>query len=129
MTTYKPGDIINIVIKGVRVRHQADDGVVTIWDDENRCFSMPPQAAIERVAPPEWPPRLGDLWRDRDGDLWFASTGYGPDDEEYVDLRCVKAKPLQAWGPGSVWTVLGEYGPLTLVRREQEPSHDDEVPW
>jgi hypothetical protein len=45
-TEFKVGEVVDITIKGVRVRHVATDGIVTIWDDEDRCFSMPPKAVI-----------------------------------------------------------------------------------
>lgn len=110
-----PGDIINVVIKGVRVIGiHALTGTPTIVDDNGDEFPMPPQAAIERVAPAEWPPQPGDLWRrDDPGDVWFAVfDNYG---RKLIMLPANPTRGLTAYEPDEVLT----RGPLTLVHREE----------
>lgn len=46
MTDLKPDDLIDVTIKGVRLRHQASDGIFSIWDEHEHAYPMPPQAAI-----------------------------------------------------------------------------------
>lgn len=54
--------------------------------------------------PAEWPPQLGDLWRDADGDPWFCLA-----DNEMVTPETATMHTDR---------VLSKYGPLTLVHRE-----------
>lgn len=57
----------------------------------------------------------GDLWRDRDGDLWFALA--------LVDGTSLPELVMVCWtGLGMHLrpeVVAGVHGPLTLVRREE----------
>lgn len=114
---YMVGEVVDIAIKGVRIVSEDEHGCVTIAAD-GLHWLMPPQAAIERVAPVEWPPQLGDLWRDRDGDLWFASIGYDKDDAEHITLCSTRPKSLDGSGLVAVDRVLRQYGPLMLIHRE-----------
>lgn len=109
---YKPGEIVDIAIKGVRVLDQRRDGTVVVRCDDNSPdgWRMPPQAAIVRVAPAEWPPRKGDLWRDCEGELWLAFP-YGFGGGEIRLTAGIGDTVTADW-------VLVEYGPLTLVHRE-----------
>lgn len=68
----RPGEIVNVVIKGVRNVGHPSDRLRKIVDEHGDTYPMPPQAAITRVAPSLWPPCRGDLWRDGHGDLWLA---------------------------------------------------------
>lgn len=137
--TYVPGEIIDITIKGARVvevcRHgdgngddlrftyEAKDGHAShsaVWADA-------PGVTVERVAPAEWPPQPADLWRDREGDLWFAARHW-PDCDDRQDSRGANAYgwrvvlvPLELGEQGSPCRpedVLQPSGPFTLVRRE-----------
>lgn len=83
--------------------------------------------AVERVAPAEWPPQPGDLWRDRDGSLWFAFQVEHMNGA-YIDLRCEEhSKATSPFDDGPT-SVSGRFGPMVLVRREREPdwTWDDE---
>ena len=76
----QPGDFVNVTIRGVRVDDQNPDGGVTIvtqytTDGRSAFWPMPPQAAVERIAPALWPPCQGDLWRDGRQRLWLAVEG------------------------------------------------------
>lgn len=116
MSDYQPGDIVDITIKGARVsRFDATDDLLTIgYGDHNFATTLdirPTVAVVERVAPPKWPPRPGDLWRDGHGILWFASA-VPPDDE----LRMHSASGGR-WSIGHVGQ-LDDNAPWTLVHRQ-----------
>lgn len=120
MTDIKLGDVVDIAIKGVRMGERSPIRV-TIEDESGELWALPPQAAIKRVAPAEWPPRTGDLWRDRDGDLWLGMLVDDDDDanEPYVVLRAARSsKSLELVGNDN-GDVLSWHGPLILVHREE----------
>ena len=75
----QPGDFVNVTIRGVRVVEQDEHGCVTVRADAHdggpAHWPMPPQAAVERIAPALWPPCQGDLWRDGRQRLWLAVEG------------------------------------------------------
>lgn len=123
------GDLVDITIKGVRV-HGADHReygrsvIVLIPTGDGRTattrvWPQLPAVAIEVVepaTPAAWPPRLGDLWRDRDQELWFGI------DVRDVDNPSTPLVELVHVGGGSgrhPAEVNREFGPLTFVRREQ----------
>lgn len=114
MSGVHPGDIVDIEIKGVHVIGiNALTGAPTIVDDNGDEFPMPPQATVEHTKPSEWPPRRGDVWRDRYGALWFG-VGYTPDD---VALCAHDGR-----GEKFIDAVRHQQGPLTLVHREGAES-------
>lgn len=85
MTDFKAGDVVDVVIKGVRVAYQHDDDSITITAEAfggDTQFLMPPQASIELVVPADWPPQPGDLWR------WERPDGplFASDDQDDFDL-------------------------------------------
>lgn len=109
MTTFKRGEVVDVTIRGVRIADQDDSsGSVLIFDEHGVRYPMPPQAAIERVIPANWPPRTGDLWRDENGMLYLAQQDWG----EGVDLVDVAGE----------WVPPGEllHRKPTLVHREEE---------
>ena len=125
MSALRPGDIVDITIKGVQVDAEGPDGTVTIIaehpDGGTAHWHMPPQAAIERIAPAEWPPRTGDLWRDRDGDVWLCVT-WTAYNETHTGLACTRRVPGKVGmlgGSLSPQRVADQHGPLTLVHREE----------
>lgn len=50
------------------------------------CVDLGSDVTVERVAPPEWPPRPGELWEDAAGRLWFAFDGADYDDGESMEV-------------------------------------------
>jgi hypothetical protein len=116
-----PGQIVDIAISNVRVLAAGDNyiDVEIAAERELRIGTDEGNVEIVHRVPAEGTPRVGDLWRDHDGDLWFAVTAWDMDDNEYVSLHCTKAKPLDGWGDQIVYYVQRQYGPLTLVHREQ----------
>lgn len=122
MPDFKPGELVDVTIKGVRIHEANTDGaVMIIAEDRNGVaarYAMPPQAGVERVAPAEWPPRPGDKWRDRHGSAWFAFYGL-----EAREVFMIPADPVR--GPLATptpATVLGKLSPLTLVHREDDQN-------
>lgn len=138
MSSFVTGEVVDITIKGARV--QADDlddvgfRTITVTHGEiNNSLHVQQgdDVTIERVAPAEWPPRPGDLWRDREGELWFAAQHW-PDYDDVKDCRGMNGT---GWRPVLVPVHLGEQGsparpedviqpcgPFTLVHRE--PAQD-----
>ncbi|MGW6498567.1 hypothetical protein [Nonomuraea angiospora] len=116
------GDIVDITIKGARVKREGSPGF-TIFDIDGHGHNLTLMTAlsavsvevVEPAAPAEWPPRLGDLWRDRDQELWFAvSVGAN------IEFVSGLAGELGTTPPAELNRACG---PLTLVRREHtEPA-------
>ncbi|WUI02071.1 hypothetical protein OHR68_09775 [Spirillospora sp. NBC_00431] len=124
MSTIQPGEYGDITIKDARIStaHESTGvlhaktqagGFLTFKPDD-------PQVTFERVAPAEWPPRPGDLWRDRDGDTWHSVLVDDDDtaDEAYVILR--PGRSSKHHGTAELHDIVQWHGPLTLVHREDE---------
>lgn len=113
------GEIVDITIRGARihaVHGDPDTNALTIGIEHAASWTtavpMVDSVTVERVAPPEWPPQAGDLWRDRRGLLWFARELTDDDDEPVVDL--VSVDHVNLYQP-----VEQQFGPMAMVRREQ----------
>lgn len=121
---FTPGEIIDIAISGARVLAASGNHIdIEIAAERELTIGIDtPSVEIVHRIPAEGPPRVGDLWRDRHGDLWFATTGWDMDNKEYVSLTCTKAKTLDGWGDQIVYYALRQYGPFTLVYREPEDA-------
>jgi hypothetical protein len=90
-----PNDIVDYTVKGVRVVGvlAMTGEVSTIADEHGNEYPVPPQAAVTRVAPAEWPPRTGDLWRDANGMLYL---GMQPFDDGRVEVVNVGGDYVEA---------------------------------
>jgi hypothetical protein len=134
MTNYAIGEIVDITIKGARIARK--DSTDRIWftlgeTGEGWIPNVGGDASVSvvRVAPAEWPPRAGDLWRDRIGMLHFAAT-HTPDYDDRADsagigsegTRVVLIAHTEAASPSSDFyrpePVSQRCGPLVLVYRE-----------
>jgi hypothetical protein len=117
VSEFRPGEIVDITIKGARVQRCEDDSLEYEYRTELGSFEAvvavdSPGVTVERVAPAEWPPQPGDLWRDKIGETWFAFRDKG------VSLM-VPSYPVNASRGGrNPDTVLEKLCPLTLVYRE-----------
>jgi hypothetical protein len=127
-TGFKSGDLLDVTISA-RVVEIVPGGAIRLTfrqPEHLRASPMPlvlplnsPDIGYERVAPAEWPPVAGDLWRDGHGDVWFAYTVH-PDGT----LRMVTANGLR-WSDGHDGQ-LEDNAPWTLVHREGSAAPDVE---
>lgn len=114
MSEFKPGEIVDITIKGARVvdvAHLKDCEVGVSFECDYGEYGWaiplgPPEVTVERVSPAEWPPRPGDVWLDAEGRAWTALRG--------------RMFPVTSTRGESADAALAIYGPLTLVHREDE---------
>lgn len=134
MSEFKPGEIVDITIKGARIEW-ANSTDMNVWAvdevDPDTGVNLGEQITIshtaenitvERVAPAEWPPRPGDLWRDHDGDVWFCRA-WQAEDKWRTGLVCARRVPGKSailGGSMSAAQVQDRHGPLTFVHREDE---------
>lgn len=133
MTEFIEGEYVDIVIPQARIEQvdeRDDERFLTVaYGTHMTVIRVEDAATITRVAPAEWPPQSGDLWRDRNGDLWFCARHW-PDYDDPKDSRGVND---EGWRPVLVPIALGDagsperpddvvqpYGPFTLVRRESQ---------
>lgn len=116
MTT-KPqrGDLVNVEIKGVRMG-ESPHIRITVEDERGELWVLPPQAAITRIAPAEWPPRVTDLWRGRTT-LWFVM-------QDQVGNALMTDRSGGRHGPEYV---AQQDSPLNLVYRDGLPGPGSEV--
>jgi hypothetical protein len=142
---YQPGEIVDITIKGARVKEVKGYG-----DGNGHCLKfeyalpsgdMMPDAVfidadavtVERGAPAEWPPQPGDEWAGPKGERWFAMKYYGDYDlpKDYEGCNSdgwrVVLMPMEIgpYGDSEMRPddALRTRGPLTPVHREEgEPS-------
>lgn len=114
MSAYQPGEIVDITIRGARVGHLAANGFLNVFvDGVPLTVDLVDAVTVERRAPAEWPPRPGDLWRDRNGDLWFAFRDH--------EIFLIPSYPTTASVDGRPPDdVMQKVGPLTLVHRDDE---------
>lgn len=123
--TFQPGEIVDITIRGARVLKLTNPTgrILSVeYQDPNppedgTCRASlimdSPAITVERVAPAEWPPQIGDLWRDSYGNLWFISR----------DPTSMSGRLLGRTAGGTRWTddmqqLIDDHAPLTIVHRE-----------
>lgn len=149
MSQFSPGEVVDITIKAARVTaprpgHNGSLSLVYAEVEPGIFASIdidhPETEGIEitRVAPFEWPPQRGDVWRDRQGVVHFGIT-YSPDFDDKADCEGMgrdgtRVILVASGGDESCRLkshfyrpeyVNKTYGPLTLVHRERlgEASH------
>lgn len=114
---FAEGELVTVQIRNARVvsfhpGNHAAVGEVTVAMGFHNIEAAVPLAygvTLDRVAPAEWPPQLGDIWSDRDGTEWAA----GASDGETVVMWRIGGK-----GAGvDALDVLQDRGPVRLVRR------------
>lgn len=108
---FQPGELIDLTIRGARVsdKHVQDKYLFLSVGEET--FHLPvrllARANVQRVAPAEWPPQVGDVWEDATGVQWF--TRYYEGEPYFVST---------AGGHDDASGVLDSVGPMTLVYRK-----------
>jgi hypothetical protein len=120
MTDFKPGDIVDITIRA-RVVEMIPGGALRFTFRQPEHFNAAPYPHViatnspdltfELVAPAEWPPQPGDLWRDKHGELWFIHCD--PPD----GLLMARTADGERWTPDAS-RLIEDNGPLTLAYRE-----------
>ncbi|GII63582.1 hypothetical protein Skr01_36670 [Sphaerisporangium krabiense] len=129
MQEYRPGERLRITLE-TTVYHVAD-GVLHVAHDNDqaysRCLPIPidqPGATITRLAPAGGV-QAGDLWRDADGDLWFATLVDSDLDGDGTPLlmATVKTSKRAAYGYDIPEEVHRRHVLVELVHRE--PVDDD----
>lgn len=119
---FQPGELVDIIIRGARVVQLARPGYLRVDLDTGPQLAIMadhPAVTVERVAPAEWPPRPGDVWRDRDGSPWFAATVIERGGNAVVRMLSGLGHEPSYQYPA---TFVQRSGPLTLVHREPEPE-------
>lgn len=122
---FRVGELVDVTIRDARVERVHDDGLRL--DVGGAGINIPvvlPSASAsittERVAPADWPPITGDLWRDEQSSLWFIQNA---ESSSGFNLRAVPAflgaDDDTALTPAEL---LAACGPLVLVHREAGPE-------
>jgi hypothetical protein len=125
MSGYRPGEIVNITIRGARVERihgeylelNLGEAFELLGEDQYLHLSLPLDSAatVERGTPADWPPQLDDLWRDSTGGLWYRNrTRQG-------DSRMVNAVGHQV-SP----EVLLDESPVLVFRHVADPAASSE---
>lgn len=128
MSTFQPGEVVDINISGARVQ-AFNAAYLTVILPQGSTLALECGSdglVVTRVAPAQWPPRPGDLWRagvdqwGDCGDLWFAARHHDTTDS---DTYSVLMHPIHNGKYGfsemEPDRLLREYGPLALVHREE----------
>lgn len=80
MSIYRRDEMVKVTITARVYDHEPGVLTVRYHSVEQEIPLTPPHpatpsaVAVERVAPPNWPPQNNDVWRDRDGLLWLAQA-------------------------------------------------------
>lgn len=134
MTDFKPGELVTITIENATVA-TAQPGVLAInyggtkpgqLDGYITIDTTAKGVTAERVAPAQWPPRHGDVWRDSDNMLWFVSIRDIGGEYPRTETVFVPAdgRRVDRYAHYESGRLLSERGPMTLVHREF-PDPDD----
>ncbi|GAA0970045.1 hypothetical protein GCM10009555_018280 [Acrocarpospora macrocephala] len=88
-----------------------------------------PELTVERVLPADGDAQEGDLWRDRDGGLWFAQLVETDDasDTPYIELRPESTRKRARGSDYSLQGVNRAHGPLVLAYREQPAEPEQQL--
>lgn len=144
MNDYKIGEIVSITIREARVTNSYPQTlrdrdmsvlnrstvlVVDYLGGTERSLAVnvdAPNVSVEKVAPAEWPPRIGDVWTDRNGRPWFAIDATDENNEGLLELHGIST---YVYGSTSPEHVNRQYGPMTLVQRFDPAVMEDEAPF
>lgn len=136
---FEAGEVVDITIKGARVRSvvATEEGFLFLdfthgdINSTTQVYMGDSGVSVERVAPADWPPQPGDLWRDGSGRLHFGAA-YAPDYDDTDDsegINCDGWRVVllsqdhdESCRPGSSMfrpeNVNQQHGPLVRVYRE-----------
>jgi hypothetical protein len=129
MAEYREGELLRIVIDGARFAALTATLDVTLIHPQTGIklgIRLPwgwDAVTVERVAPPEWPPRPGDLWQDRNGCSWFAADIHDIEATDDVEIVLI-SEGNQRLFPDDV---NQRYGPMARVHPRPETTTGGEV--
>lgn len=137
MTELKKGDRVRVIVEGtVQVAYadrRADYGTVTItYPTEHEqaarltVYENAEAVRIEHIAPAAWPPRPGDLWRDRDGELWFFHA-HANDKKQIIGRTADGLRWYSADKSSDFGGLIDTNSPWTLVRREDNDPAEEKA--
>lgn len=113
----KVGDLLDVTIRARVVDVSLPCLVVETDCMDATVFDLEdPAIEVARVAPVEWPPVPGDLWRDGHGEVWFTYLVPAGEDLTPELFMCAAATGLQ-WC-ASHERQIKDNGPWELVHRE-----------
>ncbi|MCX5066594.1 hypothetical protein OOJ91_11970 [Micromonospora lupini] len=136
MTDFQTGELVDITIRGAQVTEVLPGSVaISYATAASECVvhvanihTGATGVEVTRVAPAEWPPETGDVWRDRENVLWFISVREVGDDfrtEKVFTPSSTRA--VNRYAAYQASRLLDERGPMALVHRERpEPDDSDE---
>lgn len=105
---------VTTVWEGVVTEVMQGSFLLTTAEGKRIRGTLGPHATFELALPENWPPQLGDLWRDKQGDLWFCVRNQiAPDGDDYA---LVNPDGDDEWASALLRNEMR--GPLALVRRE-----------
>lgn len=132
--TFRSGELVDIAIRGVRIvsinTPYDDPASITVGlpNTDDRLTLLVPWngVTVERVAPAEWPPLPGDLWRDSDGGLWMMQRRVHIGEYGNRTERAMVAADADSYSSSElVERFLERHGPLELVHREPRHGESD----
>lgn len=112
------GEIVRYVVEGPIVGQQP--GVVVIGLGQGEAIAVSRLDLVQRVAPANWPPQLSDVWGNSSGARWWAIEAH-----RSHPTRTEIALMDNVGNDHDPADALKDYGPLTLVWREQQDGGDD----
>lgn len=126
--TYAAGELVDITIRGARVRGyydcpgpDAEDLMVAYGSEDGASDLILDLSAkgvtVERMAPAQWPPRYKQVWKDCNGDLWTLARGITIDGPQrpYTLHKLTCTDQSKGTGIYGAADLLERYGPLELV--------------
>ena len=114
--TFVVGDRVDVHIRGAvvseagRVMLRVESG-----PDDYIHFAPSVDITVEKSAPKGWPPQVGDIWADKDGDEWVA-TSQEPDSAVRLYLVDYDRSSLRSADE------LSDLQPMRLLRRREVPD-------
>lgn len=129
--SFRPGELVQVeVARGVVLPPASDKSSDLLVDVGGGLVMAVPVDAehvrVTRLAPVEWPPRPGDLWRDDDEGVWFAHLYQQTGPYARTELRLIPTFDSGGGRYSFPDRLLAERGPLRLVHREQvDPAGDE----
>jgi hypothetical protein len=114
---FQPDELVDVLLKGVCVVTGGDPSLEIVYRGGDReLYALyikadSPNLVVTRVAPAEWPPRIGDLWADAHGGEWWCRP-------EHTEADAEAYLQSQKGGIDDPEWVMRQHGPMTLAYRK-----------